>query len=248
MLITALGILVKTPSIKINSIFTSSREETQTILLLLILAAITKRRQLPFTAWLPAAIAAPTPVSALVHSSTLVTAGIYLLCRFKETFKNNVLLSICFLIGSLTILAGGIRALYTNDFKKTVAFSTIRQIGLIITSIPLNRKLTTFFHIRTHAFFKAIIFIAIGLNIHLNNREQKIHFVNHSNMHQNYNMVFFRLRHLCLMGFPFVAGFYSKDLILESILSKWLVTPTQTIFFLGITLTLVYRWNLTLTL
>jgi len=127
----------------------------------LLLAALTKRSQYPFSSWLPAAIAAPTPVSRLVHSSTLVTAGIFLLLR--HGFAGFTLLS---LVGSLTMVGGGIVALLGQDAKKIVALSTLSQLGLITYSLAMCSELLTLNHLLVHAYFKRLLFMCVGVLIH----------------------------------------------------------------------------------
>jgi len=137
---------------------------------LIIVAACTKRAQIPFRAWLPAAIAAPTPVSSLVHSSTLVTAGVYLIFRFESLLIfikiNNILL----ILGSLTIFIARLRAFFEIDIKKIVALSTLRQLGIIIVVIGSGLSILGFSHLLRHAFFKALLFIRAGNLIHESER------------------------------------------------------------------------------
>ena len=127
----------------------------------LLLAALTKRSQYPFSSWLPAAMAAPTPVSRLVHSSTLVTAGIFLLLR--HGFSGFTILS---LVGSLTMVGGGIVALLGQDAKKIVALSTLSQLGLITYSLAMCSELLTLNHLLVHAYFKRLLFMCVGVLIH----------------------------------------------------------------------------------
>merc|ERR1719474_2182470 len=127
----------------------------------LLLAALTKRSQYPFSSWLPAAMAAPTPVSRLVHSSTLVTAGIFLLLR--HGFAGFTLLS---LVGSLTMFGGGIVALLGQDAKKIVALSTLSQLGLITYTLAMCSELLTLNHLLVHAYFKRLLFMCVGVLIH----------------------------------------------------------------------------------
>ena len=132
--------------------------EIELISFLVVLAAMTKRAQIPFSSWLPAAMAAPTPVSALVHSSTLVTAGVYLLIRFRPSFSywlNVVLL----LVSGLTVFVAGLEANFEFDLRKIIALSTLRQLGLIIITISVGLSGLAFFHLLTHALFKALLFI-----------------------------------------------------------------------------------------
>ena len=142
------------------------------VIFLIILLTQTKRAQLPFRAWLPAAMAAPTPVSALVHSSTLVTAGIYILIRLLPSLSliNKYL---CF-IGLLTLFIGRIRACGSRDMKKVVAFSTLRHLGFMVVCLSSGLRILAFFHLVVHARFKALLFICVGSLIVLNNHSQDL--------------------------------------------------------------------------
>ena len=195
-----------------------SEEVIIIILFLVIIAAITKRAQIPFSAWLPAAIAAPTPVSSLVHSSTLVTAGVYLIIRFEELIRNRLFREILLLFSRLTMLIAGLRANFEFDLKKIIALSTLRQLGLIIRILCLGYKNIAFFHLRTHAIFKALLFICAGLIIHNIKNNQDIRCMGGLRIFIPLVSINFNVSNLALCGFPFLAGFYSKDLILEIVL------------------------------
>lgn len=141
----------------------------------LILAGITKRAQVPFCAWLPAAIAAPTPVSSLVHSSTLVTAGVYLLLRsYKIIRLREGAIKMLIVVRVLTLLVAGSRAACVYDLKKVIALSTLSQLRVIIFCVSIGAPLVAFFHLVTHAVFKALLFIGAGGLIHSNKRVQDV--------------------------------------------------------------------------
>jgi len=183
---------------------------------LILVTAITKSAQIPFSRWLPAAIAAPTPVSALVHSSTLVTAGVFLLLRFYPflhsiKYFNTVIL----IIAVRTIFIAGISAITECDIKKIIALSTLRQLGLIITSLGFNSPIITFFHIVTHALFKALLFICAGSFIHYHNHSQDLRWIGILTNQLPIASSSITIANTALCGFPFIAGFYSKDLIIE---------------------------------
>lgn len=131
------------------------------VVVLLLLTSITKRAQIPFASWLPSAIAAPTPVRALVHSSTLVTAGVYLLMRFNMASYEWMLA-----FGRATILIAGLCACAEIDIKKIVALSTLSQLGVMIVALATAQKDFCFFHLITHAMFKALLFMCVGVGIH----------------------------------------------------------------------------------
>lgn len=182
------------------------------VIVLVVLAAITKRAQMPFSAWLPAAIAAPTPVSALVHSSTLVTAGVYLLIRFNYILGVRNFL---FFIGLLTIFISGLGANFETDLKKIIALSTLRQLGLIIITLGLGLYELAFFHLLTHAIFKSLLFLCAGVFIHSMGDTQDIRHIGGLMISCPVTSFYFIGSSFALCGFPFLSGFYSKDLILE---------------------------------
>ena len=181
--------------------------------LIVILAAITKSAQMPFSAWLPAAIAAPTPVSALVHSSTLVTAGVYLLIRFSGILALNQFI---FIVGMLTIFISGLGANFENDLKKIIALSTLSQLGLIIIVLGAGFMELAFFHLLTHAIFKSLLFLCAGVFIHGLGDIQDIRSIRNLYISYPVTSFYFFTSSLALCGFPFLSGFYSKDLILET--------------------------------
>lgn len=182
---------------------------------LVVLAAITKRAQIPFSAWLPAAMAAPTPVSALVHSSTLVTAGVYLLVRFRAAIEGSITQSVLLLLSRLTIFIAGLGANFEYDLKKIIALSTLRQLGVIIRILSLGYANLAFFHLLRHALFKALLFICAGAVIHNIKDYQDIRVIGSLVVQIPLTTFCINLANLALCGRPFLAGFYSKDLILE---------------------------------
>lgn len=179
---------------------------------LVVLAAITKRAQIPFSAWLPAAMAAPTPVSALVHSSTLVTAGVYLLIRFNYMLG---LSNFLFYIGVFTIFMSGLGANLETDLKKIIALSTLSQLGLIIITLGLGMVEFSFFHLITHAMFKSLLFLCAGVFIHSMGDTQDIRHLGGAIVGCPLTSFYFIISSITLCGFPFFSGFYSKDFILE---------------------------------
>jgi len=187
---------------------------TQTILI--ILAAITKSAQIPFSSWLPAAIAAPTPVSALVHSSTLVTAGVFLLIRFYPFLHHiNSFNTIITLIATSTIIIAGLSALTECDIKKIIALSTLSQLGLIILAIGINIPTLAFFHIVTHALFKALLFICAGSLINYHIHTQDLRWIGNTRLQIPIATTCITTANIALCGLPFISGFYSKDIIIE---------------------------------
>merc|ERR1711973_449607 len=198
----------------------SSTSTLRVSFILILVAAITKRAQLPFSSWLPAAIAAPTPVSALVHSSTLVTAGIYLLIRINLIIIEININYILLIIGIITIIMSGITAIIEIDIKKIIALSTLSQLGIIIIILGLGNPILSFFHLISHAFFKAILFICAGIIIHNIKDYQDIRKIGFSFNNLNYSISIIIIANLSLCGLPFIRGFYSKDLIIEIIIIK----------------------------
>lgn len=164
---------------------------------------------------MPAAIAAPTPVSALVHSSTLVTAGVYLLIRFNALISGRLIAQILLLLGGLTIFMAGLGANFEYDLKKIIALSTLSQLGLIIRILSMGFASLAFFHLLTHALFKALLFICAGVVIHSIKNFQDIRYMGSLLSQLPLTIGCFNVANLALCGVPFLAGFYSKDIILE---------------------------------
>ena len=212
--------------------------------ILVIIAAITKRAQIPFSSWLPAAIAAPTPVSALVHSSTLVTAGVYLLIRFNILLVDSQLGTFLLLIGGLTIFIAGVAANFEFDLKKIIALSTLSQLGLIIRILAIGFPKLAFFHLLTHALFKALLFICAGAIIHNIKNSQDIRDIGGLVYFIPFTTSCLNVANLALCGIPFLAGFYSKDLILEIVLLTNINLFSFFLYFFSTGLTVCYSFRL----
>nr|YP_009024201.1 NADH dehydrogenase subunit 5 [Prosadenoporus spectaculum]AGL46779.1 NADH dehydrogenase subunit 5 [Prosadenoporus spectaculum] len=189
------------------------------VCLCLVLAGMTKSAQFPFCSWLPAAMAAPTPVSALVHSSTLVTAGVYLIIRFWDfiSFSFYVVLFLQ-LISLLTMVLSGFSAMFETDLKKIIALSTLSQLSVMLFAVSFGFGFLGLFHLYTHALFKALLFLCAGCLIHSFSHVQDLRHLGSCWSLMPCVMVFMNLANLALCGFPFFGGFYSKDVILEMFL------------------------------
>ena len=203
---------------------------------LLLMASITKSAQIPFSSWLPSAMAAPTPVRALVHSSTLVTAGVYLLLRFNDFTTEWI-----GFVGGITILIAGVCACVEIDIKKIVALSTLSQLGVIIVSLSTFQKNICFFHLVTHAIFKALLFICVGIAIHTIYGSQDFRSFNNIGKNILHPINILLMANIALMGFPFMAGFYRKDIIIEYFYSSYSCFMGGVFFLVGIGLTAAYR-------
>nr|DAZ87580.1 TPA_asm: NADH dehydrogenase subunit 5 [Stiretrus anchorago] len=211
--------------------------------LLMILSAFTKSAQIPFSSWLPAAMAAPTPVSALVHSSTLVTAGVYLLIRFSELLY-LLDMSIFLMISCLTMFMSGLAANFEYDLKKVIALSTLSQLGLMMSVLFMGSYVCSYFHMLTHAFFKALMFLCAGLIIHCMNDSQDIRHMGYLIGCIPFTCSCFCISNLSLCGFPFLSGFYSKDLSLEYLNYNFYNMYIFMLFYLSVGLTVCYSLRL----
>nr|YP_009185990.1 NADH dehydrogenase subunit 5 [Sphaeridium bipustulatum]ALO70932.1 NADH deshydrogenase subunit 5 [Sphaeridium bipustulatum] len=210
---------------------------------LVMLAAMTKSAQIPFSSWLPAAMAAPTPVSSLVHSSTLVTAGVYLLIRFNFALSLNLMYFLLF-ISTLTMFMAGLGANYEFDLKKIIALSTLSQLGLMMSILALGEYELAFFHLLTHALFKALLFMCAGCMIHNLLNCQDIRYMGGLGSMMPLTCSFFFVANMALCGLPFLSGFYSKDLILEIMSMDYLNMYIYLIYFISTGLTVCYTFRL----
>nr|QGT77342.1 NADH dehydrogenase subunit 5 [Potamiscus yongshengensis] len=211
---------------------------------LIILAAMTKSAQIPFSAWLPAAMAAPTPVSALVHSSTLVTAGVYLMIRFSPVLESSYAQGSLLIISCSTMFMAGLGANFEYDLKKIIALSTLSQLGVMLSILALGASDLAFFHLLSHALFKALLFMCAGVFIHSVGDYQDIRFMGCLVKFMPLSVVYMSVCNFALCGFPFLAGFYSKDLILEVALMGWLNFISLCLYMLAVGLTVTYTMRL----
>ena len=190
----------------------------------LFIGAIGKSAQIGFHTWLPVAMEGPTPVSALLHAATMVTAGVFLVIRSSLFFEysDNILALLC-IFGTITALFGSFVATFQYDVKKIIAYSTCSQLGYMFFSCGLSNYSVAFFHLFNHAFFKALLFLSAGALIHSLFDEQDIRRMGNLVIFLPFIYITIIIGSLAILGFPFLSGFYSKDLILELVYSRYIV-------------------------
>lgn len=194
------------------------------IAFLLFIGAVGKSAQMGFHTWLPDAMEGPTPVSALLHAATMVTAGVFLIIRCSHIIESSMIVLISLvLIGGITSVYAGIVAIFQYDVKKVIAYSTCSQLGYMFFSCGLSNYSLAFFHLWNHAFFKALLFLSAGSLIHAFFDEQDIR--RHGCLIHllPFTYMCFVVGSLAIMGFPFLTGFYSKDIILEFAYSRYII-------------------------
>nr|YP_007026108.1 NADH dehydrogenase subunit 5 [Calanus hyperboreus]AFU88797.1 NADH dehydrogenase subunit 5 [Calanus hyperboreus] len=222
----------------------SSKMLPAVLLMIIITSACTKSAQMPFSAWLPAAMAAPTPVSALVHSSTLVTAGVYVLIRMNIYLVESKSAEILMVVGTLTMMMAGLAAMLEMDMKKIIALSTLSQLGIMMMILGAGNPILAYFHLLSHAFFKAMLFMCAGMIIHNMKDYQDIRKMGLGQMSLPITMSIMMVANLSLCGLPFLSGFYSKDIILEMMLMKGLSLFMLFLMIVATFLTVAYSCRL----
>nr|BCO16656.1 NADH dehydrogenase subunit 5 [Elaphe quadrivirgata] len=231
-LIMATAWLMTSSSINMQELMTQ-HETINTIPMMGLLAAATgKSAQFSLHPWLPSAMEGPTPVSALLHSSTMVVAGVFLLIRLHPIMhNNNTMMTLCLLLGATTTVFAAAAATTHTDIKKIIALSTTSQLGLMMTMIGLNQPTLAFLHMITHSFFKAMLFLCSGSYIHNLNNEQDIRMMGGLSKTMPMTSSFMTIANLSLMGMPFLSGFYSKDTIIETLTNShtnsWVIVITM---------------------
>jgi NADH-quinone oxidoreductase subunit L len=209
----------------------------------LFFAATGKSAQIPLLTWLPDAMAGPTPVSALIHAATMVTAGIFLIIRSNYLFELAPLTKdIIVYIGLLTSIYGAFSAMRQNDIKKVLAYSTVSQLGLMFVALGTGAYTVALFHVTTHAFFKALLFLCAGSVIHSLHHEQDIRNMGGLRKYLKITHLTFLIGTLAITGFPLFSGFFSKD---EIMASAWMYNPVVfALLILVITMTSIYMFRL----
>lgn len=219
----------------------------QIIGLLFLIAATGKSAQITLHTWLPDAMEGPTPVSALIHAATMVTAGVFLLIRSSPLYEyTGSILSIMAILGAITALFSATVGMVQNDIKRVIAYSTCSQLGYMVMIAGLTQFNVSLFHLYNHAFFKALLFLSAGSIIHALSNEQDMRKMGGLTQRLPFLYAVITAASLALMGIPFLTGFYSKDVILEAAFTKGDLTALFAYWFGGLTavITAFYSFRL----
>ena len=188
------------------------------ICILLFIGAMGKSAQFPLHVWLPDSMEGPTPISALIHAATMVTAGIFMVARMSPLFElSDTALSVVMVIGAITALFMGFLGIIQNDIKRVIAYSTLSQLGYMTVALGASAYSAAVFHLMTHAFFKALLFLAAGSVIMGMHHNQDIRYMGGLRKYMPITWITFLVGSLALIGTPFLSGFYSKDSIIEAV-------------------------------
>ncbi len=221
-LLAVFWLISKMGTVDFTNVFASASKLSTTdvtgITLLLFVGAMGKSAQIPLYTWLPDAMAGPTPVSALIHAATMVTAGVYMIVRSNVLYSlAPVTMEVVAIVGLATALLAASIALYQNDIKKVLAYSTVSQLGYMFLALGVGAYSSGVFHVMTHAFFKALLFLGAGSVIHAMSGEQDITKMGGLRKKIPVTYITFLLGVLAIAGFPFTSGFISKDEILLNV-------------------------------
>ncbi len=204
------------------------------ICILLFIGAMGKSAQFPLHVWLPDSMEGPTPISALIHAATMVTAGIFMVARMSPLFElSDTALSFVMVIGAITALFMGFLGMIQNDIKRVIAYSTLSQLGYMTVALGASAYSVAIFHLMTHAFFKALLFLAAGSVIIGMHHDQDIRNMGGLRKYMPITWITFLVGSLALIGTPFFSGFYSKDSIIEAVHASHL--PGAQIAWLAVT-------------
>ncbi len=213
----------------------------------LFIGAMGKSAQAPLHVWLPDSMEGPTPISALIHAATMVTAGIFMVARMSPLFElSEAALSFVMLIGAITAFFMGLVGIVQNDIKRVIAYSTLSQLGYMTVALGVSAYSAAIFHLMTHAFFKALLFLAAGSVIIAMHHDQDMRHMGGLKKHMPVTWLTTWVGTLALIGFPFFAGFYSKDAIIEAVAEshRWGSGIAYLAVLLGVLITAIYSFRL----
>ena len=213
----------------------------------LFIGAMGKSAQAPLHVWLPDSMEGPTPISALIHAATMVTAGIFMVARMSPLFElSEAALSFVLLIGAVTALSMGLIGIVQNDVKRVIAYSTLSQLGYMTVALGVSAYSAAIFHLMTHAFFKALLFLGAGSVIIAMHHEQDMRYMGGLRKYMPITWLTAWIGTLALIGFPFFAGFYSKDAIIEAVADshRWGSSFAYFAVVAGVFVTALYSFRL----